>query len=113
MPKSSSRLFVAVVLLTACARPAPNWVLLHPPEIVDAQAPNGRRLLPRADLHTWTDVGRFGSAEACEVERAARFNAAATAARAALGDAAAAKDLSVRRAVQARCEPAAALASPP
>jgi hypothetical protein len=103
---------VAVVLLTGCARPRSAWVLIHPPEVVDAQAPNGRRLLPRADLHAWQDVGRFGSAESCDDAREAQFQAAVTAARATVGDAAAAKDLSVRRAVNARCVPAAAVVSP-
>ena len=51
--------------------------------------------------------GRFRSAESCEEARAARFDAAATAARAAVGDAEAAKDLDVRRTVNARCVPAA------
>ena len=103
---------VAVVLLTGCARPASVWVLMHPPEVVDAQAPNGRRLLPRSDLHTWVDMGRFGSAEACEDAREERFHAAANAARAAVGDAGAATDLGVRRAVNARCVPAAAVVPP-
>jgi hypothetical protein len=103
---------VAAVLLTACARRGSVWVLVQPPEVADAQAPNGRRLLPRADLHAWTDTGRFESAEACYDAREARFEAAATAARAAVGDAEAAKDLDVRRAVNARCVSATDVASP-
>jgi hypothetical protein len=87
-------------------------MLMQPPEVVDAQAPNGRRLLPRADLHAWTETGRFESAEACYDARDARFHAAATAARAAVGDAEAPRDLDVRRAVNARCVSAADVASP-
>jgi hypothetical protein len=101
-----------VALLTACARSGSVWVLVQPPEVVDAQAPNGRRLLPRAELHAWTDVARFASAESCYDAREARFHAAVTAARAAVGDAEAARDLDVRRTVNARCVPAADVASP-
>jgi hypothetical protein len=96
----------------ACARRASVWVLVQPPEVADAQAPNGRRLLPRADLHDWTDTGRFDSEEACYDAREERFQAAATAARAEVGDAEAAKDLDVRRAVNARCVSASDVASP-
>jgi hypothetical protein len=102
----------AVVLLTACARGGSVFVLVRPPEVADAQAPHGRRLLPRTDLSAWVEVGRFRSAESCEEARVARFQAAATAARAAVGDAEAAKDLEVRRTVNARCVPAADVAAP-
>ena len=112
MPRFSSVLVAAVVVLSACARSGSVFVLVQPPEVVDAQAPNGRRLLVRTDLRAWVEVGRFRSAESCEEARAARFNAAADAARAAVGDAEAPKDLDVRRTVNARCVPAADIATP-
>ena len=102
----------AVVLSTACARRGSVWMLVQPPEVVDAQAPNGRRLLPRADLQAWTETGRFGSAEDCDEARDARFHAAVTAARATVGDAEAPRDLDVRRAVNARCVSTTDAASP-
>jgi hypothetical protein len=103
----------AVVGATACRAPAPAsspagaWALVEPPEIADAQAPGGIRLLPKEAIERWKSAGRYETESACDAARNARITDTISTARHRLGlDAR--FDLDVRRAVNACCVPAGA-----
>lgn len=103
-PRCSSVVAAAAALLLAgCALRSRPFDLAYPPEREDASAPQGLRLLPKSPEQEWHRAQRFPSREACRRARNERFVAAVVRARAMGGDAAAAVDLDVRRAVQSRC----------
>jgi len=75
--------------------------------------PRGRRLLPEAALADWREQAAFPSEEACTAAKGAEINRSIDRARAESGEANAKYDLAVRRAVHARCVPAAEVRSSP
>jgi hypothetical protein len=104
-------LVLVALLAPGCPRPraaAATHVLAEPPEVADAGAPRGRRLLPAAPPAQWRVVARFPSVDACEAARAERFLAALERARGRVAEAEVPADLDVRRTVNARCLGAAA-----
>jgi hypothetical protein len=108
-------LVLVAVLVGGCAAARPHatragdWLLLHPPDVVEPLAPRGRRLLPAAPLGEWHQAGAFPTETACEEARQVRATTVIDRTRAAEGDNAR-FDLDVRRAVNARCVHADALA---
>jgi hypothetical protein len=106
---------VVAALLGGCPAVGPHatrsgdWLLLHPPDVVEPLAPRGRRLLPAAPLVEWHQAGAFPTETACEEARHVRATTVIDRTRAAEGENAR-FDLDVRRAVNARCVHADALA---
>jgi hypothetical protein len=91
------------------ARPdAAGWVLMHPPQVPDAAFPRGQRFLTRAPLAAWSPRATFATAEACEHWKQEELDRTIDRAHIAWGDDAK-NDLDVRRAVNARCVPAASV----
>lgn len=111
------RLVYCLLLLGCCARPRTDarepgaWLLVHPPEREDVDAPRGVRLHPKAPLGEWSEAGAFASEGECVETRDQRVVAAAERARAVHGDEAK-YDLELRRAVNARCVPVARRQAP-
>lgn len=97
---------MALALVVACATPRRiadrGWILVHPPEVDDPNAPRGRRLLPMVPVGSWARVADFPTEAACDEARRVRAETAIDRARAASGEDAR-YDLDVRRAVNARC----------
>jgi hypothetical protein len=94
--------------LAACATgrlagPPSTWLLVQPPEVRDADAPRGYRLLPRAPIGEWREQGAFATEAECLQARKDEVNRTIDTARAAYGEPEAKFDLTVRRAVNARC----------
>lgn len=112
---------LAILVAAACRAPAPKapegeppeakppaatggWLLLHPPDVRDAQAPGGVWLLPQQPVDRWYAIGRFTTEAACDDSRKVRLDNAIDSARRRMGPDAK-FDLDVRRAVHARCIP--------
>jgi hypothetical protein len=97
----------AVIAGTAVGCPAraprEHWRLVQPPEVADAEAPKGVRLLPKASLDQWRQVGMHGSQEACLAAKKRDIEREVKRARAELGDDAAKYAVPLRRAVNGRC----------
>ena len=92
-----------LLLAGACAT-HDGFRLIHPPARPEADFPGGYRLLTKAPLADWQVVARFDDRDACEKAKRAASEDAVVTARARAGDQAK-YDLSVRRAVNARCVP--------
>jgi hypothetical protein len=92
----------------ACAPPRPvaepsgPWALIRPPEVADAQAPRGLRLVPGAPLAQWPRQATFDTEAHCEAKRQQNADTAIDRALATQGDDAK-FDPEVRRSVNARC----------
>ena len=96
-------LFVAIA---ACAA-QPPWRMITPPEVDDAAAPAGVRLLVTAPVDEWSTTGTFDSHVDCEKARLQQAQQVLDEAIARAGNDAK-YDVAVRRAVHARCLPPAA-----
>lgn len=92
-------------LAGACAT-RQSWQLLQPPETADAQAPGGVRLHPHAPVEDWRIAGTYANEDACAAARDDAWQRNLDRAHAEAG-ADAKYDVGVRRAVHARCVPAA------
>jgi hypothetical protein len=105
-----------LVALAACAHRHPKpirpwgWVLVHPPQERDASYPRGIHLLTRAPITSWQARAVFDTIEACETRKQQEVDRTIDDAWATVGPDAK-NDLGVRRAVNARCVPAAQLAA--
>ena len=100
-----------VVLIAAggCAQRRPQhsagqggWQLMHPPEVRDERYPRGYRIQSDAPLNAWHTDAAFATREECEQAMLAHIDDSIDRARAAYG-ADARNELTVRRAVNARC----------
>lgn len=104
-------LAVALTLLAAgaCARtqrkPAQaSWDLMQPPQARDERYPRGFRVRSDAPLNEWSTEASFATREECEKSLHERLDDSIDRAREKYGDDAK-NDLTVRRAVNARCVP--------
>jgi hypothetical protein len=79
-----------------------GWRLIQPPEVEDAGAPRGRRLVSSAPTSQWHEVAALGSEAECLEAKRAEIDRTIDRARAEVGDEAK-YELPVRRAVNARC----------
>jgi hypothetical protein len=105
-----------LLALAGCTHPRPHplrswgWVLVHPPQERDPTFPRGVHLLTRAPVTTWQARAIFDTIEACESRKREDVDRTIDSAWASIGPDAK-NDLGVRRAVNARCVPAAQLAA--
>jgi len=83
--------------------PRERWRLMQPPEVNDAAAPKGVKLLFNAPLGEWREVGAHPSEQACLAAKKHDIEREVKRARADLGDDNAKFAVPLRRAVNCRC----------
>jgi hypothetical protein len=96
-------LLVGVAVGCPNRAPRERWRLMQPPEVNDAEAPKGVRLLPKAPLDEWQQVGLHPSEQECLAAKKHGIEGEVKRARAELGDDNAKFAVPLRRAVNARC----------
>lgn len=101
-------LAVVVTVPMACAKPKapprveePRTTLLEPPQVQDPRYPRGYRIHKEAPPNEWTTVATFATFQECDRALHARIDETIDQAKASGVDAK--HDLTVRRAVNARC----------
>jgi hypothetical protein len=84
------------------ATPSQGQRLMHPPDVPDTRYPGGVHIQSDAPLTSWHQVAVFATREECEASRIQRIDESIDKARIEVGERAK-YQLSVRRAVNARC----------
>ena len=96
--------WVLAGVAAGCVHPAAHerWRLMRPPEVSDAAAPRGTRLLPKAPLGEWHQVAILDSETACHAAKKRDIDREVKRATKELGEEAKFA-VPLRRAVSARC----------